>query len=193
MLGIRTIGIAVATFVAGAGAALGGVALSAPPAASVDSSGAFGNDSFGTLLAAQTTAPGKATCNQRRAFIALAAVESSVTGTSLRQILSDLQQGQTLDQIAGSKDADVKSTANGDVKQILDFMVANGKVSASDESADLAKASAWIDKAMALDIRTVASQGQGSASCGKGLGGGIGHHRGGGGTSPSAAPATATP
>lgn len=168
---IRTMVVAIVAFAAGAGVAVTVSATRAPVGSSVSTSAPVSADPVSSLLsvgALSSTSPGCDAALQRKAFVALVAVESAETGMSMKDIRTQLMSGKTLDQIAGSKDAKVRTTALDDVQQLLDLAVANGKVKVADESADLAKAKDWVNKAMTLDVRSVPKPSAKPSGCGRG-------------------------
>jgi hypothetical protein len=99
----------------------------------------------------------------------------SVTGQSREQILDQLRQGRTLDQIAGSKASTIEEQALAKLKARLDQMVSSGRLTSDRESAMLARAKTALEKAMSSDLSRFlqGSQGNGMGARGCRSGNGL--------------------
>lgn len=74
------------------------------------------------------------------------------TGLTRQQVLDQLRQGKTLDQVAGSKAQQVESDALAALKTRLDKAVSGGKLTQDRETTMLDKAKTALEKAMSTDL-----------------------------------------
>ena len=74
------------------------------------------------------------------------------TGLTIMQIVQDIQKGQTLDQIAGSHDSQVKADALAMVKKGLDAAVTKKVITSTQETSLLNDAKDVIDQLMAANL-----------------------------------------
>lgn len=107
-------------------------------------------------LASGTANATPATSGQKNGnpYVGLAFLTSAATGESVDTMKAQLKEGKSLDTIAGAKDAQVKTEANGYVRILVDFAVAQGKITRAQADADAAKAHEVIDYLMAADVST---------------------------------------
>jgi hypothetical protein len=88
--------------------------------------------------------------SERRAAAAkLVALVTSDTGQSLASIESQLQAGKSMNQIAGASATKLESDVLAALKTALDHRVTAGRVTSTQEAADLTRARTFLDKAMA--------------------------------------------
>jgi len=98
-------------------------------------------------------------------------IAAGVTGQSQQQILDQLRQGRTLDQIAGDKASTIEQQALAKLKTRLDRAVSSGKLTSSQESSMLDKARAGLEKAMSSDLsKDIPAGGSMPKACGRHLG-----------------------
>ena len=76
-------------------------------------------------------------------------ITAQQTGLTTQQVRADLKQGQSLNQIAGSKAGAVESAVLQDIKTKLDKLVSAGKITADQENKIMARAKTAVDKLMA--------------------------------------------
>lgn len=84
---------------------------------------------------------------------ALVAATAKETGLSVETIRSDLQSGQTLDQIAGRKAGDVENDVLSALKTRLDKVVDRGRITKDQEQDLLSKAKTRIEKLMSTPLK----------------------------------------
>ena len=106
----------------------------------------------GTATAA--TAPGAARFHGRRPLL-LALVRATVkeTGLTAKTVRQDLQSGQTLDQIAGSKAGAVETDVLNAITTRLDRARKNGRITQQQETDRLAKAKTRIEMLMSTPLK----------------------------------------
>lgn len=98
-------------------------------------------------------------------------IAASVTGQSQQQILDQLREGRTLDQIAGAKAQTIEQQALAKLKTRLDKAVSDGKLSSSRETSMLDKAKSALEKAMSSDLsKDIPASGSMPKACGRNLG-----------------------
>jgi hypothetical protein len=100
-------------------------------------------------------------------------IAASVTGLSRDQILDQLRQGRTLDQIAGDKASTIESQALAKLRAALDKRVSSGKLTAAREATMLDQAKAALEKAMSANLSAfIPADGAMPRACGR-RGGGL--------------------
>jgi hypothetical protein len=100
------------------------------------------------------------------------AIAAKDTGLTQQQILDQLRQGKTFDQIAGSKAATVEQDVLNALKARLDKAVSGGKLTQDRENTMLAKAKTALEKAMSSNLSNRLPANGMPAACGrKGKGG----------------------
>jgi hypothetical protein len=155
--------------IAGAGmlaiGAAGGVAVHAATSASPSS----------TPAAATAKPSVDATCLPKPLLGAakqVLSIAASVTGQSEKQILDQLRQGKTLDQIAGDKASTIESQALAQLKARLDKAVSSGKLTAARETAMLDTAKTALEKAMSSNLSSrIPASGKAERDCDRHHGG----------------------
>src|SRR5579864_4187575 len=152
--------------IAGAGmlaiGAAGGVAVHAATSSAPTST---------PTAATSTPSPERAECLPKpllRAAEQVLSIAASVTGQSKEQILDQLRQGRTLDQIAGDKASTIESQALAQLKARLDKAVSAGKLTAARETAMLDKAKTALEKAMSTNLSSrIPASGAALRACGR--------------------------
>ncbi|MDQ2960473.1 MAG: hypothetical protein M3R48_05415 [Candidatus Dormibacteraeota bacterium] len=86
---------------------------------------------------------------RRAAAEKLLALVTTDTGQTLASIESQLQGGSSMNQVAGANATKLESDVMAALKTALDHRVTAGKLTATQESADLARAKTYLDKLMA--------------------------------------------
>ena len=160
------------TFIAGAGvlalATAGGVAVhaatsGAPTGATLTSTTPSPSPSPSTHTKNSTCLPG-GVLGAAKQVLSIAAKD---TGLTEQQILDQLRQGRTLDQIAGSKASTVESDVLAALKTRLDQAVSKGKLTSARETAMLAKAKTALDKAMSSNLSKYIPANGAPPTCGR--------------------------
>ena len=141
-------------FMKGTTAVAGAAIVAASAAATIFTvSGATSHDSTQAQLTAQALQPGARSGTGHRAFRlplrrALVAATAKETGVPIATIRTDLRAGETLDQIAGAKAAMVVNDVLGRVKARLEKELAAGKITKTQETSLVSKATTRIDRLM---------------------------------------------
>ena len=142
-------------FMKGTTAVAGAAIVAASAAATIFTvSGATSHDSTQAQLTAQALQPGaRSGTGHRHAFRlpirrALVAATAKETGVPIATIRTDLRAGETLDQIAGAKAAMVVNDVLGRVKARLEKELAAGKITKTQQTSLLSKATTRIDRLM---------------------------------------------
>ena len=124
-------------------------------------------------LTAATTAPGSPATGsptthgkgwRHPLLAALVRATAKETGLSAKTIREDLQSGQTIDQIAGSKASAVENDVLSALQGRLDKARAKGRITQQQETNRLNKARTRIEKLMTTPLKTHAAAGAASAT-----------------------------